>query len=129
MHRRILIVDDDLDFLEIAEVSLAAHGFDALRASGGLRGVFLATQDVPDAVICDLRMPGIDGFVVAEALRADPATAHVAILACTGRRDLEARALLRSSAFDAVLTKPVDWDEVAHYLGGLIGHRRTGMGG
>ena len=32
-------------------------------------------------------------------------------------------------AFDAVLTKPVDWDEVAHYLGGLIGHRRTGMGG
>lgn len=128
-RRRVLIVDDDLDFLEIAEASLAAHGFDALRASGGLRGVFLATQDVPDAIICDLRMPGIDGFVVAEALRADPATAHVAILACTGRRDLEARALLRSSAFDAVLTKPVDWDEVAHYLGGLIGQRRTGTGG
>lgn len=127
-RRRVLIVDDDLDFLEIAEASLAAHGFDALRASGGLRGVFLATQDVPDAVICDLRMPGIDGFVVAEALRADPATSHVAILACTGRRDLEARALLRSSAFDAVLTKPVDWDEVAHYLGGLIGRRRTGTG-
>jgi CheY-like chemotaxis protein len=126
LRRRVLIVDDDLDFLEIAEASLAAHGFDALRASGGLRGVFLATQDVPDAIICDLRMPGIDGFVVAEALRADPATAHLAILACTGRRDLEARALLRSSAFDAVLTKPVDWDEVARYLGDLIESRRAG---
>ena len=53
LSRRVLIVDDDLDFLEIAEASLAAHGFDALRASGGLRGVFLATQDVPDAIICD----------------------------------------------------------------------------
>ncbi len=127
--RRVLIVDDDLDFLEIAEASLAAHGFDALRASGGLRGVFLATQDVPDAIICDLRMPGIDGFVVAEALRADPATAHLAILACTGRRDLEARALLRSSAFDAVLTKPVDWDEVARFLHDLIEARREGTSG
>jgi CheY-like chemotaxis protein len=125
-RRRVLIVDDDLDFLEIAEASLAAHGFDALRASGGLRGVFLATQDVPDAIICDLRMPGIDGFVVAEALRADPATAHLAILACTGRRDLEARALLGSSAFDAVLTKPVDWDEVAGFLRDLIEARRAG---
>src|SRR6185369_12419475 len=86
-RRRVLIVDDDPDFLTIAEASLLAHG-----------------------------------FVVAEALRADPATAHTAILACTGRRDLEARALFRSSAFDAVLVKPVDWEEVAHYLGGLIGH-------
>ena len=128
-RRRVLIVDDDLDFLEIAEASLAAQGFDALRASGGLRGVFLATQDVPDAMICDLRMPGIDGFVVAEALRADPATAHLAILACTGRRDLEARALLGSSAFDAVLTKPVDWDEVAGFLRDLIEARREGMSG
>ena len=128
-RRRVLIVDDDGDFLEIAEMSLAAHGFEPLRAAGGLRGVFLATKDVPDAVICDLRMPGIDGFVVAEALRADPATQHTAIIACTGRRDLEARALVRSSAFDAVLTKPVDWDEVARFLGELIDARRGGMNG
>jgi CheY-like chemotaxis protein len=128
-RRRVLIVDDDLDFLEIADASLAAHGFEVLRASGGLRGVFLATQDVPDAVICDLRMPGIDGFVVAEALRADPATAHAVIVACTGRRDLEARAILRSQAFDAVLTKPVDWDDVARFLLDLVDARRTGASG
>ena len=123
-RRRVLIVDDDPDFLTIAEASLLAHGFEVARASGGLRGVFLATQDVPDAIICDLRMPGIDGFVVAEALRADPATQHTAILACTGRRDLEARALFRSSAFDAVLVKPVDWDEVVRALGAAILARR-----
>ena len=111
-----LIVDDDPDFLAAAEASLHARGFAVERAVGGLRGVFLATQDVPDAVVCDLRMPGIDGFVVAEALRSDPATAHTAIVACTGRRDLEARAQIRSSAFDAVCFKPVDWEEVAHLL-------------
>jgi CheY-like chemotaxis protein len=120
----VLIVDDDPDFLAVAEASLSGLGFQVVRATGGLRGVFLATQDVPDAVICDLRMPGIDGFVVAEALRADPATEHTVIVACTGRRDLEARAQLRSSAFDAVMVKPVDWDEVARLLGDAITARR-----
>jgi CheY-like chemotaxis protein len=122
---RVLIVDDDQDFLAIAEASLHARGFSVERASGGLRGVFLATQEVPDAIVCDLRMPGIDGFVVAEALRADPATAHTAIFACTGRRDLEARAMVRSSAFDRVLVKPVDWEEVARLLGEAIAARRA----
>ncbi|MFT3766106.1 MAG: response regulator [Minicystis sp.] len=125
---RVLIVDDDPDFLAIGEASLSALGFRVERASGGLRGVFLATQDVPDAIICDLRMPGIDGFVVAEALRADPATEHTVIIACTGRRDLEARALVRSSAFDAVLIKPVDWEEVARLLADAIAARRARAG-
>lgn len=122
---RVLIVDDDPDFLEVAEASLVAYGFEVARARGGLRAVFLATQDVPDAILCDLRMPGIDGFVVAEALRADPATRHTAIFACTGRRDLEARALFRSSAFDAVLVKPVDWEEAARSLCEAIAARRA----
>lgn len=123
-RRRVLIVDDDPDFLSLAEASLAAHGFLVERAAGGLRGVFLATQDVPDVILCDLRMPGIDGFVVAEAIRADPATQHVAIFACTGRRDLEARAALNVSAFDGVLVKPVDWDSAARLLDEILGLRR-----
>ena len=110
--------------LAIAEASLAAQGFDVARASGGLRGVFLATQEVPDAVVCDLRMPGIDGFVVAEALRADPATMNTAIIACTGRVDLRIRATAGESAFDAVLAKPVDWDRVAGFLRSTIDARR-----
>lgn len=122
---RVLIVDDDADFLAIAEASLSALGFRVERAAGGLRGVFLATQEVPDAILCDLRMPGIDGFVVAEALRADPATERTVIIACTGRRDLEARALGRSSAFDAVLIKPVDWEEVARLIDTAIAARRA----
>jgi CheY-like chemotaxis protein len=122
--RRVLIVDDDPDFLAIAEASLAAHGFSVERAAGGLRGVFLATQEVPDVILCDLRMPGIDGFVVADALRADPATQNTAIFACTGRRDLEARAALHSSSFDGVLVKPVDWDAAARLFEDAISVRR-----
>jgi CheY-like chemotaxis protein len=120
---RILIVDDDADFLDNAQAALEAHGFRVNRAKGGLRGVFLATQDVPDAVLCDLRMPGLDGFVVAEALRADPATHATALFACTGRRDLLTRARLANSAFDAVLIKPVNWDEVVQKLWTAINAR------
>jgi CheY-like chemotaxis protein len=129
-RRRVLIVDDDLDFLAIAEASLGALGFEVARASGGLRGVFLATQEVPDAVVCDLRMPGIDGFVVAEALRSDPATMNTTIIACTGRVDLRVRATAGGSAFDAVLAKPVDWESVAGFLRTTIDARRElGHGG
>ena len=113
---RVLLVDDDVDFLDNAQAALEAHGFLVARAKGGMRGVFLATQEVPDAVLCDLRMPGLDGFVVAEALRADPATHATALFACTGRRDLGMRASLVRSAFDGVLIKPVDWDEAARLL-------------
>jgi CheY-like chemotaxis protein len=122
--KRVLIVDDDPDFLIVAEATLQANGFAVERAGGGLRGVFLATQDVPDAVLCDLRMPGIDGFIVADALRADPATRHTALFACTARRDLEARAALEGTAFDGVLTKPVDWDLAVRLLHGSIDARR-----
>jgi CheY-like chemotaxis protein len=121
---RVLIVDDDADFLDNAQAALEAHGFVVERAKGGMRGVFLATQDVPDAVLCDLRMPGLDGFVVADALRADPATRHMALFACTGRRDLGTRATLANSAFDAVLIKPVNWDEAARKLWEIISARR-----
>lgn len=123
--RRVLIVDDDVDFLAVAEAELGVHGFAVERATGGLRGVFLATQDLPDAVLCDLRMPGIDGFIVAEALRSDPATAHLAVFACTGRRDLEGRAALASSSFDAVFVKPVDWDELIERLTEVLRTRRA----
>lgn len=120
---RVLIVDDDADFLDMAQAALEAQGFAVDRAKGGLRGVFLATQEVPDAVLCDLRMPGLDGFVVAEALRADPATRQTALLACTGRRDLWTRAMLINSAFDAVLLKPVDWEDAARTLWATINAR------
>jgi CheY-like chemotaxis protein len=113
----VLIVDDDPDFLWVAKASLEARGFKVKRAIGGLRGVFLGTQDVPDAILCDLRMPGIDGFVVADTFRAEPATQRVAIFACTGRRDLEARA---ATMFDGVLVKPVDWDKAAQLLLSII---------
>lgn len=123
---RVLLVDDDPDFLDAAQLALEGHGFQVARAKGGLRGVFLATQDVPDAVLCDLRMPGLDGFVVAEALRADPATHTTALFACTGRRDLGMRASLVRSAFDGVLLKPVDWDEAVRRLWETINARVRG---
>ena len=121
----VLIVDDDPDFLAIAEAHLDKQGFTVRHASGGLRGVFLATHEVPDAILCDLRMPGIDGFVVADALRADPATRHTAIFACTGRRELEPRAAQPRSPFDGVLIKPLDWDEVARRLANAIDARQN----
>jgi signal transduction histidine kinase len=106
--RRILVVEDNADaaatmrdFLELSghEVELAATGADGLEA---------ARQFHPEVVLCDLGLPGMDGFEVAARLRRDPATASAKLIAVTGYGREEDRRRSKEAGFDLHLTKPVD---------------------
>ncbi|HYO11627.1 MAG TPA: MEDS domain-containing protein [Thermoanaerobaculia bacterium] len=106
--RRILVVEDNpdaaatmRDFLELSghEVELAANGADGLEA---------ARQFHPQVVLCDLGLPGMDGFEVAARLRRDPATASAKLIAVTGYGREEDRRRSKEAGFDLHLTKPVD---------------------
>ncbi|HEY0444619.1 MAG TPA: response regulator [Candidatus Limnocylindrales bacterium] len=80
---KILAIDDDEASLDLIEESLVPLGFSVTRAASGLAGIAIAGQAVPDLVICDLLMPGMDGFEVIERLRHDANTASVPILVLT----------------------------------------------
>jgi len=86
---RILAVDDEPAALDELEGTLRPAGFEVLRASGGRTGVDRARDERPDLVICDLVMPGLDGFGVVGELKSDPATADIPIIILTGH-DLSA---------------------------------------
>jgi signal transduction histidine kinase/CheY-like chemotaxis protein len=90
----VLAVDDDPTALELIDAVLGPEGYTVLRAAGGPEALQLARQEQPALVILDLLMPGMDGFDVVEALRADPLTAQIPIVILTSK-SLEAADLAR----------------------------------
>jgi signal transduction histidine kinase/CheY-like chemotaxis protein len=85
LARTVLAVDDDPITVELIAGVLEPEGYRVLRASGGEEGIEIAQRESPDLVICDLLMPGTDGFDVVERLRADPSTGRIPIVVLTGQ--------------------------------------------
>lgn len=108
MRRKILVVEDDPDQLEVIRLSLKAAGFAIGTAANGTDALVKTRSISPDLIILDLMLPGLNGFDVCESLRRDPATASVPIIILTGLCSQFGRfAGLESGANDFLL-KPFD---------------------
>ena len=108
MRRKILVVEDDPDQLEVICLSLKAAGFAIGTAANGTDALVKTRSISPDLIILDLMLPGLNGFDVCESLRRDPATASVPIIILTGLCSQFGRfAGLESGANDFLL-KPFD---------------------
>jgi DNA-binding response OmpR family regulator len=86
---RVLIADDEQPIRLMVRVNLEVDGIDVIEAEDGERAVELALADPPDAAILDIFMPALDGWQVAESLRAHTATAGVPIIFLTAMTSLE----------------------------------------
>lgn len=106
--RRVLVVEDNLDTSETLRDLLELSGFEVRIAGSGADGVVAARQFHPDVVLCDLGLPGMNGYEVASTLRRDPATAATRLIALTGYGGEEDRRRSQEAGFDVHLTKPVD---------------------
>ena len=92
-HLRVLVVEDNPDTAESLRRLLRLHGHEVSVAVNGFDGVAEAKRCHPDAVVCDIGLPGMDGYAVALALRGDPDTARARLIAVTGYGRAEDRAL------------------------------------
>ncbi len=112
---KVLAVDDDSSALEIIKENLEPE-FDVATLDVGADALDVARRDQPDFVVLDLMMPGMNGFEVAAALRADPHTRHIPILVSTGK-DLgpEERARLNANV-TAVMKKSDELDDLMAWL-------------
>jgi len=81
----VVAIDDDETALTLADAALAPAGWSVLTATGGAEGIELVRRSRPDIVLLDLLMPGLDGFTVAEQLRADPELAEIPIIVMTAK--------------------------------------------
>jgi CheY-like chemotaxis protein/two-component sensor histidine kinase len=108
-HRlRVLIIEDNRDSAEMLRLLLEAAGHEVAVAHTGPDGVNAAHAFEPHVVVCDIGLPGMDGFEVAETLRQDPAMASARLLAVTGYGSEADRLRTVRAGFDAHLVKPVD---------------------
>lgn len=119
----ILVIEDNPINLELMTYLLRAWGHEAISATDGQAGLDVVRADPPDLVVCDIQMPGLDGYEVARALKADAALARVPLLAVTafamvGDHDRALRA-----GFDGHFSKPIDpaqfMAELARFLPGV----------
>lgn len=87
---------------------LVKRGFDVVTAEDGLQGVDVASRDLPDLVLMDMSLPGIDGWEATRRLKADAATAAIPVIALTAHAMAEDRARALAAGCDDFDTKPVD---------------------
>ncbi|MCS0597767.1 PAS domain S-box protein [Massilia agri] len=114
--RRVLVVDDNGGAAESLALLLHAVGAEVRTAHDGPAGLAQAGEFLPQAVLLDLGMPGMDGFEVARRLRADARQAGLVIVALTGWGQEDDRRRTQAAGFDHHLTKPVDVDALLGIL-------------
>jgi CheY-like chemotaxis protein len=107
-HVRVLVVEDNRDSAESLRMLLSTQGYEVALAFTGMEGVEAARSARPDVVICDVGLPGMDGYAVARAIRMNPATAKARLIAVTGYGEHEDRVRALASGFDIHLVKPAD---------------------
>ena len=114
--RRILIVDDNEDSTRTMAILQRRRGHETRTSFTGPDAVAVAAEFVPEVVLLDIGLPGMDGFEVARRLRAMPALAGAFLVAMSGYGSEDDRAEARAAGFDEYLVKPVDLDLLRTWL-------------
>ena len=114
--RRVLIIEDNLDAGQTLAAALELEGYEVRLACDGNTGLAMAREMEPDVVLCDIGLPGLDGYGVARALRADGSLSSTRLVALTGYAQPEDKERAREAGFDAHLAKPSPLDEVTSLL-------------
>jgi len=109
---RILIVDDEQANRRLLEVMLGQEGFQLRTAASGEEALALVAREPPDLILLDVMMPGMDGYAVASALKANHDTKNIPIIVVTALDDREAMMRGLSAGAEDFLSKPVDRAEL-----------------
>ncbi len=118
--RTVLVIDDEKDLIELVRYNLEKEGFLVRGALDGETGLAMAMQAVPDIVLIDLMLPGIDGLEVCRRLRSDTRTSSLPLIMLTAKADESDRIVGLELGADDYVTKPFSPRELAARVRALL---------
>ena len=124
MTKRILVVEDNPDNLDLMVYLLSAFGYQAASAVDGQTGLALALLDKPDLIVCDVHLPRMDGYEVVRQLKADPECCSIPTVAVTALAMVGDRDRVLAAGFDGYLTKPINPETFVRQIEGFLGSSR-----
>jgi PAS domain S-box-containing protein len=116
--RKILLVDDNVDAMEMMAFLLAEMGYEAHTTADAGSLVALALEQRPDVIVLDIGLPGVDGYELARMLKQHPQLASIRLVAHTGYGSPEDRRKAQEAGFDAHLVKPAELEDLEKALQG-----------
>lgn len=127
MAKRLLVVDDEAKLLRAVAVTLREEGYEVTTARSGAEALVSIQRSVPDLIISDIRMPGMDGYQLARALRSNPRTELIPVIFLTAKDERKDRIAGLRTGVDAYLTKPFDPEELLAVVANILNRvERTG---
>lgn len=121
MTKRILVVDDEAKLLRAVAVTLREEGYEVTTARSGEEALVAVSASVPDLIVSDIRMPRMDGFRLARALRSNPRTELIPVIFLTAKGERKDRLVGIRTGVDAYLVKPFDPEELLAVIANLLG--------
>ena len=125
---RILVVDDDPSTARLVRTWFTGQPFEILEADSGDAGLRLAAEHLPDLILLDVRMPGLDGVSVARRLQENPDTSGIPVFLLTACRDLETKAEAFAAGAWDYITKPFQCEEIDARIRSVLRRREALVG-
>jgi len=110
--KKILAVDDEVDFLKILKLNLEADGYEVITAFDGEEALKKIKSDNPDVVILDIVLPKLNGEEVCRCIRKDPVSNKIPVIMLTGKDADVERIVSMVIGADIYITKPVDFEDL-----------------
>ena len=120
MPRRLLVVDDDPGLLLAVSDTLRAEGYTVKTARRGADAMTIIAQSLPDLVISDIRMPGMDGYQLVRNLRSNPRTRLIPIVFLSAKDETADRIAGFRTGVDAYITKPFETEELVAIIASIL---------
>src|SRR5262245_21371390 len=109
---KILVVDDEQDFIELMSFNLREHGYEVIEANDGLSAVLRARRDQPELIVLDVMLGSMDGFTVCEILRRQLSTKNIPVIMVTAATGQIARLNGLRAGADEFMSKPFSPQEL-----------------
>ncbi len=123
----ILIVEDNEQSIELAKELLEEVGFQTLEAEDADASIRLAEQEHPDLILMDIYMPGKNGYEASQALKSNPETQDIPIVAFTALATEKDRKQAEASGCIGVISKPIDVDTFASTVSGFLANSQDDL--